>query len=1134
MKVLHAVHGFPPDMVGGTEQHVVQVTRALAARGHAVLVLAGSLHPESPPGLREEVRDEVRVFRYHGPRAGRAHWSEFHDLIAERLVQDLLARERPDLVHVHHWLRLTANLVALARAAGIPTVVTLHDTWTVCPRLHRLKGDLVFCRERYRPDLCVTCAPRYPWQDDEEASALLAARYHTTTAELQLADRLLVPSRSHAELLAVGSGLPASRFVVLPHPSLTRLARTEPEPARTPGQPLKIGLVGVLLPHKGPQVLVDALPLLPVGRYTVHIFGAEPDDGYAAHLKRLAQEYPVTFHGAYEPADVARAGLDVVVLPSLAPESFSFTLDEALQAGLPVIVSDRGALPDRAGAAGLVVPAESPSALAHAIRRLMDEPPLLPTLREAAAQYRPRELEDHVTALEKIYSEVGRDAGSVRLPASEPVALEALRYRQVLERDRALERQTTAMAQLQSQLDAQTTGLKELRAQVEPIRARVRGQQVALAEQQFHLQRLQMAIDEVTYSRGWNFLTLFRELKGAATPATLGSLRAIRRSEGWRGLRQHLRQRVEDLTALARGVIVAPKAPTRAAAEAAAHSLEELENQYQVWTDLRIPTREQLETWRETLRGLAVMPLISIVTPVYNVEEAWLRKAVESVRAQLYDRWELYLVNDASSRPHIRPALDACAELDPRIRVVHLPVRRGIVGASNEGLKRATGEFIALLDHDDELSVHALLAVVGRLNRDPSLDLIYSDEDKVDEHGRRFEPAFKPDWSPDLLRAMNYIGHLCVFRTELVRKLGGFRPGFDGSQDYDLLLRLTESTDRVAHIPDILYSWRTLPGSSAGSLKAKTYAYDAAVRALRESAERRGWPAEVLEVAPGRYATRYRVRGRPLVSLLIPMRDRAKLTAQCLKSIEEKSTHRPYEIVIVDNGSVEPETLEFLRSLSSPCRVLRYDAPFNYSAINNFAARHVQGEYLIFLNNDTEVISPDWVEAMVEHAQRPEVGAVGARLIYPSGLIQHAGVFIMGTRGAVAGHAFKGLPADDPGYLGFTEIVRNVSAVTGACMAIRREVFEQAGGFDEGFEVAFGDVDLCLRIREQGYVILYTPHATLYHHESASRGTLHPPQDDARFRRRWRRFFQGDRDPFWNPNLSVESERFGLVVSSVR
>lgn len=525
---------------------------------------------------------------------------------------------------------------------------------------------------------------------------------------------------------------------------------------------------------------------------------------------------------------------------------------------------------------------------------------------------------------------------------------------------------------------------------------------------------------------------------------------------------------------------------------------------------------------REAAGRLEYRPLVSVVTPVYDIDEAWLRSCIESVLHQAYDRWELCLVDDASTKPHVQQVLAEYARRDARIRTKRLPRNGGIVAASREALAMASGEYVAFLDHDDELTRDALLEVVSAMQRERDLDVVYSDEDKLDRRGRRVDPFFKPDWSPDLFLSVNYVCHLTVIRRRLVEEVGGFQPGFDGSQDYDLLLRVTERTRRIAHVPRVLYHWRKVPGSAAAEIGAKKYALDAGRRALEAALARRGIDGGVEMPTPGRYRVRYALPRRPTVSIVIPTRDRVDLLRACVSTIDERTSYSSRELVIVDNGSRDPAALAYLEEVGRRHRVLAYPHAFNWSAINNFAVPRATGELLLFLNNDIEVIEGGWLEALVEHAVRPDVGVVGAKLLYPGGWIQHAGV-VLGV-GGVAGHAFKFRPGDTRAFFGLPQVVRDVSAVTGACMMVRRGVFEEVGGFDERLRVAFNDIDFCMKVGSAGYRVVYTPHSVLCHHESATRRTEHPPEDEALMRARWGASL--GRDPFYNPNLTLRYDDY--------
>ncbi|GAB5560396.1 MAG: hypothetical protein SynsKO_20430 [Synoicihabitans sp.] len=538
-------------------------------------------------------------------------------------------------------------------------------------------------------------------------------------------------------------------------------------------------------------------------------------------------------------------------------------------------------------------------------------------------------------------------------------------------------------------------------------------------------------------------------------------------------------------------------------------------------------------------------PVISVLMPVYNTPEVWLVKAIESVRDQFYPNWELCIADDASTEPHVAQILSDYASRDARIKVINRPENGHISAASNSALSAASGEYCALLDHDDELAPHALAEVAYALEANPDLEFIYSDEDKIDEAGHRSDPYFKPDWNPDLLRGQNYTCHLSVFRTDRLRSIGGFRVGFEGSQDWDLTLRATAnlSAKQIHHIAKVLYHWRAIPGSTALVIDQKEdYPFIAAEKALRDVLETENQDVELVSVEGRHWRVRYPLPAQPpKVSLIIPTHNGYELLRTCLDSLRSRTHYPNYELMVVDNRSDDPTTLKYLRNLESEgVRVLSYDREFNFSAINNFAAKHASGSVLAFLNNDLEVIHEDWLDEMVSQSLRPEIGAVGAMLYYPDDTVQHAGV-ILGIGGlngtpSVAGHAFKDAQRGAEGQRNRLRLVQNYAAVTAACLVVRREVFEQVGGFDDvELAVAFNDIDFCLRVRAAGYRNLWTPFAELYHHESASRGIEDSPDKLERFageistmRKRWGEVL--DRDPSYNPNLTAEFEDFSLAV----
>jgi glycosyltransferase involved in cell wall biosynthesis len=533
------------------------------------------------------------------------------------------------------------------------------------------------------------------------------------------------------------------------------------------------------------------------------------------------------------------------------------------------------------------------------------------------------------------------------------------------------------------------------------------------------------------------------------------------------------------------------------------------------------------------IEGLADPPLISVVMPVYDTPPHLLNQAIESVRRQLYPHWELCIADDASPSAQTRDIIARHAGADKRIKYVVRDRNGHISAASNSALALAKGEFVAFLDHDDELSEDALYIMAEWIRRHPETSLLYSDEDKMDAAGRRFQPHFKPDLNPDLILGQNYICHLLVIRKSLVDELGGFRSEFDGAQDWDLVLRALEriSPASVQHVPHVLYHWRATRNSTAGDEAAKPYAYSAGAEAVREHLARTGRTAEVTGAGGGHFHIRFPLpTPAPRVSIIVPTRNRADLLRRCIDSVRRLTTYPDYEILVIDNDSDDPTTLELLSALnnSGAARVLKHHGSFNFSAINNAAVAQARGEVLCLLNNDIEVISPDWLEEMVSLACRQETGAVGAMLYYPDDTIQHAGTLL--GLGGVAGHLYRIANRDTLGYANRAALMQNLSAVTAACLVVRRCVYDEVEGLNErDLAVAFNDVDFCLRLVEQGYRNTWTPFAELYHHESASRGPENVSAESAaRFlreteymKRRWGHLLE--HDPAHNPNLSLDS-----------
>lgn len=565
--------------------------------------------------------------------------------------------------------------------------------------------------------------------------------------------------------------------------------------------------------------------------------------------------------------------------------------------------------------------------------------------------------------------------------------------------------------------------------------------------------------------------------------------------------------------------------------------MEPEEVPYGPWFGRYSVKEEELARQRKQSARLAIQPCISIVVPCYQTPEKYLLEMMESVRNQSYERWQLCLMDATPSGEVEQIVKEYCSQHQEK-RVQYFPLKEnlGISGNTNAGLEESSGEWIGLLDHDDLLAPNALYEVVSLINQDSEVEVIYTDEDQVEETTQGLEhknPHFKPDFSPDLLRSNNYITHFLCVKQSLLDQTGGLRKEFDGAQDYDFILRCTEAARKTGHIPKVLYHWRIHSNSTADNPLSKTYAYEAGRRALEEHLERVGEEGVVSQLPHfGFYRVKYQVQGEPLVSILIPNKDQASTLRRCVESIQ-KSTYRNYEIIIIENNSTEPETFQYYQELSDQqVRVVVWDSGFNYSAINNFGASHAKGDYFILLNNDIEIITAEWIEEMLGNCQRPEVGVVGARLYYPDETVQHAGI-VVGIDG-IAANMFPGLPRGREGYFHKAALQLNYSAVTAACMMVPRNVFEEIHGMEEELAVAFNDVDFCLRVRKKGYLVVYNPFVEAYHYESKSRGKEDTRGKIERFgeeiefiRTRWIDILR-EGDPYYNPNFSLKKCNYVL------
>jgi len=652
--------------------------------------------------------------------------------------------------------------------------------------------------------------------------------------------------------------------------------------------------------------------------------------------------------------------------------------------------------------------------------------------------------------------------------------------------------------------EAQQEDLRRLRKELNRLERRLQSQETRAANQAARAgaveRRLREELAAIKASRTWRVARL---------------LVTLRQKLSWDGIRSLFRK----------------KASSDGAPQ------DERAKRYEAYLAAHRMTPARTRELQEKTAALATRPRISVVMPVHEVDPALLGAAVDSVCAQIYDNWELCIVDDASTRPDTVKALDVLSR--PAVRLERLERNLGIAGATNRAVAMATGDYLAFMDHDDQLAAEALAEVAVEINRS-NADFIYSDEDYIDAQGNRTNPHFKPDFSPDLLLSHNYVTHLVVVRRDLLERVGGLRSELDGAQDYDFVLRATEQARNVRHIPKILYHWRLGETSTSANADSKPLALERGRQALNDALERRGQDAlaHVDPKVPHFYRVQYAVKDRPLLSILIPFRDEADLLHCVVGDVLAQSSYENFEIVGVNNDSARPETFDAMRDLAGMderVRFIDYKRPFSFSAVMNHGATFCAGRHLVFLNNDIRILTPDWLEALLEHSQRGEVGAVGGKLYYPDERVQHAGIIVGIDR--YAGHSHKGFPADHQGYFNRLRVVQNVSAVTGAFMMVEKAAFDAVNGFDEThFAVACNDVDLCLRLRRRGLWNIFTPYAEACHLESASRGYEDTPEKRERFAREKAVFAERHRavlergDPFYNPNLTRQAEDFSIRV----
>lgn len=540
------------------------------------------------------------------------------------------------------------------------------------------------------------------------------------------------------------------------------------------------------------------------------------------------------------------------------------------------------------------------------------------------------------------------------------------------------------------------------------------------------------------------------------------------------------------------------------------------------------------------IKSFKSQPVFSVVIPVYNPPIDFFTQALDSIVNQLYSNWEICIADDCSTDPEVKEVLDEYCKKYENIKVVYRKENGHISKASNSALELVSGEYTVLMDQDDLLREDAFYEFVKLINQKSNVDMIYSDEDKIDENGLHSVPYFKPDWCPENLLSRNYINHVCVFNTSQLRNIGGWRVGFEGSQDYDLLLRYTEKYTNIYHIPEVLYHWRIHRESAASDETAKPYAHRTAQQALTEAMARRGYESKFSFLDGFRgFQVRHKIKDNSqLVSIIIPTKNKHTYVRKCIDSIANKSTYKNFEIILIDNNSDDKKFFNLVnlykKQTKFKFKYIRDEREFNFSRLMNLGRKHANGAYLVLLNNDTELITPDWLEAYIEHVQRPEIGVAGCKLLFEDETVQHAGVII--GLGGVAGHAMIRESRYGPGYFNYINLFNNYSAVTAACVMMRTEVYDKVNGFNEDYAVEYNDVDFCLRVVEAGYRNIYIPHIELYHYESISRGHPHATKESynrhvievKQFKRKWSNYIE--KDPCYNTNLTLDNESFAIKI----
>ena len=1058
-----------------------------------------------------------------------------------RVLGEVIAQYRVDALHVSSLIGHSLDVLN----TDLPTVVVNHDYFPYCPAINIHFGEVCKQCDGNRIGQCYRDNPKF----NPFVTFLPPERVSVREQFLALIARanvtMVVPSKSVQEnLVRLDARFRKASFATIPHGYGRELKRIEVSMPST-RERFRILVLGQVSVAKGLDLLRGSLDAL-TEFAEVYLLGCKELGEY---FKFEAGVYVSENYEINElPKHVAAINPHVGLLMSVVPETFSYALTELLMLGVPPVVTRVGSFPERVrhGTNGYLYEPNSASLVA-AMKGINDDRQLLEAIRCNLQRWMPDSAEGMVTNYHRIVPIQGHSSGLERLEqnmqkeqpsastAADQVQLtQSMTISSMWKEIKSLNLQLSIVDQarqdlfnqwqnLSTQLDQEREAAQEasqqLRKQIADLEGDAAVRQIALLESHAEIHSLNARFDEVLSSKSWKLTRLLRALGHLARKVNILA----------RSILQLLREPAL-LPANTAKLFRIWRSGGSPALKSALAGNQGNPQTAEAWRKYRVTFNEEVKP--QIVRSIGEMtttPPISLIVPTYNTPEIMLREMLDSVKAQLYPHWELCIADDGSDQPHVKRILQEHAAADARIKLHFGSENCGVSTASNRGLKMVTSEFVVLLDHDDRLEEQALFRVAESILQDRP-DVIYSDEVLVTpDLADVLRFAYRPAFSPEFLRSHPYIVHMVGFRTQLLRDIGGFDESLHISQDYDLILRAIEKAKSIAHIPEILYQWRILPNSAG---EQKMHAVMATSKALLQRHLDRCGEIGTINDGAGfnLFDTRYLLQAGLKIAIVIPTKNHGDLLRQCIDSIRNTVSGIDYDIVVIDHESEEVDTKTYLSSITPSIRVLRYEGKFNFSAINNWAVSQLDSTYshYVFCNNDIEAINPGWLGRMLELGQRSVVGIVGAKLLYPDReTIQHAGVCV-GMYGA-AEHYGKFLrPPEAPGEPGYLEVLRSnheVSAVTAACLLIRKEVFEKILGFDEALAVGFGDVDLCLRVREQGYVVLYCAHAELLHHESFTRGKslVDPhPEDSALFQSKWRKMLNAG-DPYFNPGLSLTS-----------